>query len=101
MSDISVGDVVQVKTEPGFSLDDAGANPADPSTVTLTWYVRGDPPTVWTYGVGTDVVRDQLGVFHADIPIAKRGKYFYRWAGVGAVTAAEEGSFEVKSDFAG
>jgi len=102
MSEINPGDVIQVKTDPGFTLDDAGQTPTDPTTVTLTWYVEGEPPTVWTWaGSDTQIIRDDVGIFHADIPITKVGKHHFRWAGVGGVDAAEEGEFEAVSAFGG
>ncbi len=102
MSEINPGDVIRVSTDPGFTLDDAGETPTDPTTVTLSWYVRGEPPTVWTWtGSDNQIVRDDTGIFHADIPIARVGEFHFRWAGAGGVDAAEEGTFEATSEFWG
>ncbi len=101
MSSINPGDVVRVSTDPGFSLDDEGSTATDPAVVTLTWYVRGEPPTVWAYPDDAAIEKDDIGVYHADLPIERVGEYHYRWAGAGTVDAAEEGSFTAVSNFGG
>jgi hypothetical protein len=96
MSTINPGDLVTVKTDPPFS---SNGTPADPTTVKLVWRRRGSPPTTWVYGTDTEVVRDSAGTFHASIPIDRPGKYYFRWVGTGAVTAAEENSFDAVTNF--
>lgn len=96
MSDINTGDVVRVTTSPGFT--NAAGAPADPTTVRLKWR-RFDAVTTWTYGVDSQVVKDSVGVYHADIPVIDPGTYFFRWEGTGAVVAAEEGTFFATSNF--
>lgn len=97
MADINPGDVVTVRTDPPFS--DAAGVPTDPDTVTVQWRRRGSPPTTWVYGTDPEVIRDSVGTFHADIPVAKAGTYYFRWAGTGDVAAAEEGSFTAVTKF--
>lgn len=101
MSEINPGDIVRLTTTPGFT-NSAGVL-TDPTTVTLRWRVAGGTETTltWTAAVpGTDIVKDSTGVFHADITVVAPGLHYYRWAGMGAVVAAEEGTFSAKSYFA-
>jgi hypothetical protein len=39
------------------------------------------------------VVRDSLGVFHADVAIDQSGDWTGRWEGTGALVVAEEFTF--------
>ncbi len=95
--DYNPGDIVRVYTDPGFS-NDAGVL-ADPTTITVRWRVAGGVETLWTFGTNAQVVKDSVGVYHADIPVTTPGLHYYRWEGTGAVAAAEEGTFNVTSYF--
>ena len=100
MSDINPGDVVRVSTSPGFTTT-AGVL-TDPTTVTLLWRRAGDATTTWTWTAavpGTNIVRDSVGVFRADITVVKPGLHYYRWAGTGAIAASEESTFTAVSNF--
>lgn len=101
MAEINPGDVVRVSTTPGFT-NSAGVL-TDPTTVTLRWRVAGGAETTYTWTAvvpGTDIVRDSVGVFHADITVTSPGLHYFRWEGTGAVAAAEEGTFSATSWFA-
>ena len=89
-------DVLRVRTDPIFS--DADGNPADPTTVTLVWRYRGDPPTTWTVSSG-QVVKVGTGNYRADIPITKKGRLYYKWIGVGGVDASAENFADVTTYF--
>ncbi|MFZ0324739.1 MAG: hypothetical protein WAN48_11480 [Actinomycetes bacterium] len=97
MSDINPGDVVRVSTSPGFK-NAAGAL-ADPTTVSLLWRVAGGTTTTWVYGVDSQIVKDSVGLFHADIPVLAAGLHYFRWIGTGSVMAAEESTFFVQTVF--
>ena len=66
----------------------------DPTT--LTFKMREPDGTVTTYVSGTDaeLVKDSTGNFHVNWPIAKVGKYYYRWIGTGAAAESDTGEFE-------
>jgi hypothetical protein len=103
MSEINPGDVVRVSTTPGFK--DLAGTLTDPTTVTLRWAPhRTDPAqqeaatTTWVYGTDVEVVRDSVGLFHADIPVTEPGLHHFTWAGMGAVVAVEPGDFRVEPD---
>jgi len=97
MADINPGDIVRVVTTPGFK-DVAGAL-TDPTVVTLKWRVAGGTTTTWVYLTDTQIVRDSVGVFHADIPVVAAGLHYFRWEGTGAVVAAEESTFVAGTTF--
>lgn len=105
---INPGDVVRVRTNDpniaGSGFKNVAGALADPTTVTLRWRVVGGVETTWTWTSGTpgpNIVRDSVGVFHADIPVVAAGLHYFRWRGFGGVDAAEEGTFSVQSSFAG
>lgn len=100
MADYHPGDIVRVSTTPGFK--DAAGVLADPTTVTLKWRVAGGATTTWTRpaaGPDTEIVKDSVGVFHADITTVAPGLHYFRWEGTGAIVAAEEGTFDVRTYF--
>ena len=99
MADINPGDIVRVVTTPGFK--NAAGTLTDPTTVSLRWRVAGGLETTWVYGTDAEVVKDSVGVYHADIPVIAAGLHYFRWKGTGAVTAAEEGTFTVATSFVG
>jgi hypothetical protein len=103
---INPGDVVRVRTNDpavagsGF-VNGAGAL-TDPTTVVLKWNRHGESVTVWTWTSGTpgpNIVRDSVGVFHADITVVEPGLHYFRWEGTGAVVAVAEGTFSAESFF--
>jgi hypothetical protein len=97
MPELNPGDVVRIVTDPPFG-NDVG-DPTDPTNVRLLVRRSGQPPTIYTYGVSSEVAKDSTGTYHADIEITKKGTYYARWEGDGAVVAAEETSFSVVSNF--
>jgi|WetSurSiteA1Bulk_404760.scaffolds.fasta_scaffold10343_2 hypothetical protein len=68
----------------------------DPTTVAL----KIKPPTgsIVAYDYSqAEITRSALGKFYKDVIVDQSGKYYYRWEGTGQCTAAEEGSFLVRS----
>jgi len=51
------------------------------------------------FGTDAQVVKDSVGLYHADIPVVAAGLHYFRWEGAGAVTAAEESTFNVVTSF--
>lgn len=47
----------------------------------------------------TEEYDEALGLYHADIPVVSAGLHYFRWEGTGAVTAAEESTFNVVTAF--
>lgn len=67
---------------------------ADPTAVAVSFL---DPEGVKTIVSGGSVVKDSTGVYHVDIVPEKAGVYWVRFDGTGAVIAAEEVQFTVRS----
>jgi hypothetical protein len=55
----------------------------DPDVVTFAFSVQGAAPHQWTYGVGSTIVKDAVGTYHADIDTTPYGAgvWVYTWAG--------------------
>lgn len=67
----------------------------------LRWRVAGGAKTTWVFGTDAQVVKDCVGLNHADIPMVAAGLHDFRLEGTGAVTAAEESAFNVVTSFGG
>lgn len=86
-----IGDVVKI-----FSNFKQNGLDMDPSTITLK-VVRPDATSQsYTYAGGT-VVKDSTGNYHVDVAPAISGTYKYRWSSSGTGAAAEEGTFQVRT----
>lgn len=66
---------------------------ADPTGLAFTITEPDGVATTWTYGTDAQVVKDSVGDYHADWPVAKPGRHFWRWAATGAAVGAEAGEF--------
>lgn len=88
-----LGDLVRVS---GSFRDAILGGAIDPDVVKLS--VRSPDGTVTTYTHGTDaeVVKDQVGEYHADINADQSGTCYYRWWSTGEGQAAEENRFVVR-----
>jgi hypothetical protein len=95
MTEINPGDVRRVS---GSFTNPAGVA-TDPTTITVRWRHHRGTETAWVYGTDTQVVKDSVGAYHADIPITVSGLYYYKFEGTGAVQAAEEGTFLAETFF--
>lgn len=63
-----------------IAIRDGDANPVDPDTLTLNVREPGGTVTTYEYGVDAIIVRDGVGVFHADIPLTATGMWVIEWA---------------------
>lgn len=86
-----VGQVVRIHAE---ILGDNG-QPADPGTLALHTRVGGGEVTVRTYGVDAELVRDGVGLYHADLPLEASGVLYYRWETDAPHAGAGEGKLSV------
>ena len=55
--------------------------------------------TSYTYGTDAALVKDSTGNYHVDHTPTAAGSHYYRFAGTGAVIAADEGEFEIRRSF--
>lgn len=87
MTTYDVGDLVRLAVE----FTDADGAPADPTAVSLR-VKHGSTTDVYT-----DAETDSTGAYHKDVEATAPGAWSYRWIGTGAVQAAEEGRFFVRT----
>lgn len=75
---------------------DIDGTAADPGALLLK--IKGPSGTVatFTYGIGADIVRDGLGAYHADLPLATAGLWAYRWELAAPNAGAAEGVINVQ-----
>lgn len=62
-----------------LTIRDADGDPADPDSLTLSVRDPSGAVTIYEHGVDAIIVRDDVGVFHADIPLTA-GMWAIAWA---------------------
>ena len=90
MASYLAGNQVRVSAE--FTDIVTGAE-IDPPIVKLSVCAPSGSPTVYIYGVDANVIRDAIGMYHADLDIDSAGTWLYKWWSVGTGKAAGENSF--------
>lgn len=86
------GDLVPVKVVFRSAI---GAS-LDPDVVHLRLVAPDGTDTVYTYGSGPQIVRDDVGVYHANIDAEQPGMWSYRWWSTGNGQAAKQRRFNVR-----
>lgn len=87
--------IIGTQIQLNSTFQDAFGNLVDPSTVTATILT---PDGVET-DISGSVIRQSQGVYAADFTPVQRGLHQFRFAGSGAVIAANEGNFIAQTDF--
>jgi len=82
-----------VRVQATFSVDSVNT---DPSTITLKVKNPAGTTSTYTYAGGT-ITRSAAGIYYKDITIDDDGMWYYRFEGTGAVVAASEHSFKVRT----
>ena len=72
---------------------------ADPTTVTFAWKIGSGSTTTYTYGGGSEIVKDSTGNYHVQLSITGEGRWYGRWVGTGTVKAASELTFMAWTNF--
>lgn len=85
------GNLVRVS----MTLKDSAGTLIDPTGLTFTYKPPTGNATTWTFGVDSELVKDGVGLYHADIDANQAGKWRYRWESTGTGQAAKEGEFEI------
>lgn len=70
-----VGQVVRISAD----IHDENGLLADPGSLALKTRVGSGQIRAYAYGAAPELVRDSVGVFHADLPLTESGQMFYRW----------------------
>jgi hypothetical protein len=89
--DFNVGDLVRIT---GTFSDSAGTN-VDPTTITVYYKDPSSNITELVYGVDSDVVQSDTGIYYVDISIDESGNWYYRWKGTGSNQAADSDWFYI------
>lgn len=79
------------------TFKNSSGTPTDPSAVTFKYTKPSGTTTTLTYSVDVALVKDSTGVYHVDLSLSEKGRWYYQWKGTGAVEEVEEGEFEVFS----
>lgn len=92
--EISVGDVCHIAVT-DITNTETGAL-VDPTVLMLTVLQSDGTSAEYTYNSGDNViVRDSVGNYHADIPLAVVGVWRYTWDGTGTGAFSKGGDFYV------
>jgi hypothetical protein len=70
----------------------------DPTVITFKLLKPDGTSVSLTYGVDGALIKDSTGNYHTDYLITLPGRHTYRWLGVGAIAAAENGEFYALKD---
>ena len=81
------------------TFKDLNGDIADPSTITLGVKTAGGVTTNYVYNTATQVVRESLGVFYANIQFNEAGSWYYEWVGTGAVSIVGQRKVIVDEQF--
>jgi hypothetical protein len=82
-----IGDLVPVSA----TFKNAAGAATDPTTITFKLQKPDATLTTYVYPTDAQLVKDSVGVYHVDVPLAAAGVWYYRFEGTGAVAATEDG----------
>lgn len=85
------GAVVRLEAE--FTTEDGA--PVDPTAVSVRTRTPAGVESVLVFGASPVLIRDGVGLFHADIAVGEVGTWAYRWEGTGTAQAVAEARFKV------
>ena len=92
-NEYDTGDLVRVS----LAFEDTAGDPADPTTVRGRYRDPSGAVTTYVFGTDAELVKDATGAYHFDVSPAASGEWRYRGEGTGAVQAAAEGRFLVRT----
>lgn len=73
----------------------ASGDAVDPDVVMFHWRRPAGARVTYTYGTDVELVKDDVGEYHVDLDLDKKGEWNYRWQSTGDGQAADHGSFTV------
>jgi hypothetical protein len=89
-----IGDAVDVQML--FYSDAAKTTLADPTAVSLRVRKPDGTATDYSYGGAGTVTKSATGTYVQLITVDQAGRWWFRWAGTGAVATVEESEFRVR-----
>lgn len=82
------------------TFTDSGGTAVDPTTVIFKFKTPAAAITTYTYGVDSELVKDDTGLYHVDVDANASGTWYYRFESTGTGQAADEAQFEIyESEF--
>ena len=69
----------------------------DPTSISFKLKLPSGSIVTYVYGTDAQLVKDSTGKYHVDVDISSAGIYYYRFIGTGAVKAAGESKFSIKT----
>ena len=87
-----IGDAVRATVR----FTDTSGTLVDPTTVVGKFKNPSNAITVYTYGVDSELVKSETGVYYMDIPVNAAGLWYYRYESTGTHIGAVEGYFKVR-----
>ena len=69
----------------------------DPDVVKLSIRTPAGIVTTYTYGVDSDLIKEDVGQYYAMIDANQAGFWFYRWWSTGSGQTAKEKEFKVRT----
>lgn len=92
LENIVIGEVAKISV----TIVGADALAADPSALRLKVKSPTGTLTAYVFGVATELVKDSVGKFHANILMSEAGVWAYRWEADAPNAGANEGRITVK-----
>lgn len=94
LNSVDEGDVVELSA----SFRDASSQALlDPDVVTLRIQKGTNAVVILTYGIDSVIVKDGVGLYHADLTMDVPGTFTYRWLSTGVGGASHWRSFTVRA----
>ena len=88
-----LGDLVRVSA----TFKDAETeDELDPTEVSLSVCTPDGEVVTYVYDTDAEVVKEDVGMYYADLDANQTGTWFYRWWSTGTGQASEEGRFTVR-----
>lgn len=92
-NDYIIGDAARISLA---VIDTATGNLVDPGGLTLKWRTPAGVVTTHTYSPDAGVVvRDGVGLFHAEFNLDAHGRWYWRWQTTAPSVGATEGALQV------
>lgn len=90
------GDVAKLRAQWRVPQEDGSTPLMDPGTVTLYVTKPGGMVTTYVYGTGPEITKVSTGIYLAQIPVDRSGRWNYAWDGTTPAIGVEEGHFIVR-----
>jgi hypothetical protein len=91
LTGVDIGDRVRISVQIQVSGVDT-----DPTGLVFKWKEYGQDVATYTYGVDSEIVKDDTGNYHIDIDQTRSKTHQYVWEATGTAVGAEGSTITVK-----